>query len=178
MSGSSPSSLRPWLNQPITAATTAAIRMGTPAGTNGTASTVASAQTTAIATGSLPFSRGHSRPRNAATAAPSSPHCFGSPSAPPARAPTAVKRFQSTKIPMPAVQKPLLLLGRIRLPGACGRGLVDGQLGGGIPAPPPRAEQDVELHAVDPVAHPQQGGRSHGRQTRAAAGNHPDECKL
>lgn len=96
MSGSSPSSLRAWLSQPKTPATAAATRMGTPGGTNGTARSVATAQTTAIAHGSRPFSRGQSKARKAATAAPSSPHCFGSPSAFPASAPTAVNRFHRT----------------------------------------------------------------------------------
>ena len=152
--------------------------MGTPAGTNGTASTVARAQTTAIATGSRPFSRGQSRPRNAATAAPSRPHCLGSPRAAPASAPTAVNRFQSTKMPRPGGPEAALLLQRVRLSGARGGGFVNGDVGGGEPPPPARLQQGVDLHAVDAVAHAQQRRRPHRGDAGAAPGHHPDEGEL
>ncbi len=89
-------------------ATIAATRMGSPGGTSGTTSTVASAQTAATAPASRDRSRGQSSPRNAATAAPSRPHCFGSPMLSPASAPTSVNAFHSRKIPSPATQKPRL----------------------------------------------------------------------
>ncbi|AJQ90378.1 Protein of unknown function [Propionibacterium freudenreichii] len=69
---------------------------GMPGGTIGIVITVMAAETTAMAIGSRDFSRGHSNPRKAAQAAPSSPHCFGSPIASPASAPTRVNRFHST----------------------------------------------------------------------------------
>ena len=62
--------------------------------------------TTAKATGSRWRKRGHSRPKNAATAAPSSPQRRGSPRASPSNAPSKVNRFHSTNTPNPAVQNP------------------------------------------------------------------------
>ena len=90
------------------AATTAAMMIGSPGGVSGIHTIVATAHTTAIAIGSRPCSRGHSRPRKAAHAAPSKPHLAGSPIALPARAPTRVNVFHITKTPRPAVQKPRL----------------------------------------------------------------------
>jgi len=57
----------------MTTAADAAMSTGTPAGTNGTATRASTVATAAVTRASLACNLGHSRARNAATAAPSSP---------------------------------------------------------------------------------------------------------
>ncbi|MEJ7755043.1 MAG: hypothetical protein WKF83_00780 [Nocardioidaceae bacterium] len=89
------------MRRPTRTAIVPAAMIGAPDGVSGTRPTAMAAASRAMRRCGHALSRGHSRARNAAPTAASSPYLRGSPSAVPATAPASVITFHSTKTAAP-----------------------------------------------------------------------------